>query len=72
MNRFAVAAKFSIAGDTDTVAIVKNAMIDALVSEIDNSDNVRKESIEGYSIELATTETKNSLATIKTLFPEIL
>lgn len=46
-------------------------MINALVSEVNNSDNIKRESIEGYSIEYATTETKNSLASIKYLFPEI-
>jgi len=71
INNIAVAAKFSIYGDTDTLNIVKDAMINALVSEVNNSDNIKRESIEGYSIEYATTETKNSLASIKYLFPEI-
>lgn len=72
MNNIAVSAKFSIAGDTDTVNIVKNAMIEALASEIDNSDNIKKESIEGYTVELAQTETKDALDSIKYLFPEII
>ena len=71
INNIAIAAKFSIYGDTDTLNIVKDAMINALVSEVNNSDNIKRESIEGYSIEYATTETKNSLASIKYLFPEI-
>jgi hypothetical protein len=71
INNIAIAAKFSIYGDTDTLNIVKDAMINALVSEVNNSDNIKRESIEGYSIEYATTETKNSLTSIKYLFPEI-
>jgi hypothetical protein len=71
INNIAVAAKFSIYGDTDVLNIVKDALINALVSEVNNSDNIKRESIEGYSIEYATTETKNSLASIKYLFPEI-
>lgn len=70
-NNIGVTAKFSIAGDTDTLNVVKNAMIEALVSEIDNSGSIVKESIEGYSVELAQTATKNSLDSIKYLFPEI-
>ena len=72
INNISVTAKFSIAGDVDTINIVKNAMIEALVSEIDNSSEIIKESIEGYSVELAQTATKNSLDSIKYLFPEII
>jgi hypothetical protein len=71
-NNMAVTAKFSIAGDTDVVNVVKNAMLEALVSEIDNSGEIIKESIEGYSVELAKPETKSSLDKIKYIFPEIL
>lgn len=71
-NNISVTAKFSIAGDTDTLNVVKNAMLESLVSEIDNSDSIVKESIEGYSVELAQTATKNSLDSIKYLFPEIM
>jgi len=46
-------------------------MINALISEIGNSDNIKKESIEGYSIEYATTEAKNSLNRLMYLFPEV-
>ena len=66
-----VTAKFSIYEDTDTLNIVKNAMLEALVTEVDNSDNISKESIEGYSVEFAKTETKSALDSIKYLFPEV-
>lgn len=70
-NNVQVTAKFSIAGDAEVLAIVKNALIDFLVSEVQNSDNVKKESIEGYSIEYASTESRAALAPIKFLFPEV-
>jgi len=71
-KNFGVTAKFSIAGDTDVVNVVKSAMLDALESEIDNSESILKESIEGYSVEKAQTQTKNSLDKIKFIFPEII
>ncbi len=71
INNIAVRAKFSIYGDTNMLNIIKDAMINSLLSEINNSDNIKRESIEGYSIEYATTETKNVLANISYLFPEI-
>lgn len=70
-NTVAVTAKFSIFDDTPTLNIVKDAMLEALVSEIDNSDNILKESIEGYSVEFASTETRNALNNIRYLFPEV-
>lgn len=71
-NNMAVTALFSIYADTDTLNIVKNAMLDALVSEISDNDNIMKESIEGYSVEYSKTTTKNALDSIKFLFPEII
>lgn len=71
INNIKVTAKFSIYDDTDTLNIVKNAMLEALVSEVDNSDNIIRESIEGYSVERAKPETKSALETVKFLFPEI-
>lgn len=67
-----VTAKFSIFDDATILSIVKNALIEAVVSEVDNSDNIVKESIEGYSVEFAKTATKNSLDAVKYLFPEII
>lgn len=71
MNNIAVTAKFSIAGDVDTTNIVKSAMLEALVAEMGNTDNVKSESIEGYSIEYMSEQAKDSLAVIKFLFPSI-
>jgi hypothetical protein len=71
-NNIGVLAKFSIAGDTDIQNIIKSAMLDALESEIDNSEQVLKESIEGYSVEFAKPATKSSLNKIKLMFPEII
>lgn len=71
INNIAVTAKFSIYEDTDTLNIIKNAMLEFLVSEVENSDNIKKESIEGYSIEYASTQAKDSLSKIYYLFPEI-
>lgn len=71
-NCIAVTGKFSIYGDSDILALVKNALLDAIVSEVDSSDNIVKESIEGYSVEFAKTATKNSLDSIKFLFPEVI
>lgn len=67
----AVRAKFSIYADVNTRNIVKEAMLSALISEIGSTENIKKESIEGYSVEYATVETKNALDTISYLFPEI-
>lgn len=71
LNNIAVEAKFSIFGDTNTLNTVKNALLEALVAELENNDNVKRESIEGYSVEYASTEAKDALATIRFLFPEI-
>ena len=70
-NNIKVNAKFSIYEDTDTLNIVKNAMLDYLVAEINENENIVKESIEGYSVEYSNTQAKNSLAVIKKLFPEV-
>ena len=71
-NNISVTAQFSVASDTNIINIIKNAMLEALASEIDNSSEILKESIEGYSVEFAQTATKNSLDSIKYLFPEII
>lgn len=72
INNIGVTAKFSIYDDTAILSVVKNALIEAIISEVDNSDNILKESIEGYSVEFAKTSTKNSLDSVKYLFPEII
>lgn len=71
MNNIAITAKFSIYEDTGTLNIVKDALLSALESEIDNSGDIQKESIEGYSVEFAKTETKAALNKLKYLFPEV-
>lgn len=71
INNVAVTAKFSIYEDTGILNIVKDAMISAIANEVANNTNVKRESIEGYSIEYATTETINSLSKISYLFPEV-
>jgi hypothetical protein len=71
MNNVSVTAKFSIYDDTATLNIVKNAMLDALSAEIDSSDNIKSESIEGYSVTFETTQSKNALDQISYLFPEV-
>jgi len=72
ITNMAVTAKFSIAEDTGTVALVKAAMLEALAFEIDSSDNVVKESIEGYSVEKAKPESKSKLDAVKFLFQGII
>lgn len=67
----AVTAKFSIYGDEPTRNIVKNALINAVASEIQNSGNIKRESIEGYSVEFAQTETLSALAPLDYLFPGV-
>lgn len=71
INNIAVVAKFSIYEDTKTLEIVKSALLESLVNEISNNDNVQRESIEGYSIEYITEQTKNAMNSIKFLFPGI-
>lgn len=72
INNLAVTAKFSIYEDSSTLAIVKNALIDAISSEINDTDNLVREQIEGYSVEYATTETKDALSSIARLFQGII
>lgn len=71
MNAIEVTAKFSIFGDTSILNIVKDAILTSLEAEINNSSNIKSESIEGYSITYATTETKNALNKLQYLFPEV-
>lgn len=66
-----VTAKFSINADAKVLAIVTEAIIDACVASIQNIGNIKRESIEGYSVEFANTETADVLAPIKYLFPEV-
>jgi len=72
INNLVVNAKFSIFDDTDTLNIVKNALLEALLAEFKGTENIKRKSIEGYSVEFATTEVKDALSPIKTLFPNII
>lgn len=71
INNVQVTAKFSIYDDTATLGIVKSALLESIVSELSNTDNVKRESIEGYSIEYLNEQTKDNLSAIKFLFPGI-
>ena len=71
INNIGITAKFSIYEDTDILNIVKDAMLNYLVAEVTNSDNIKRESIEGYSIEYGSTEAKDAMSSIKELFPRI-
>ena len=71
INNIRVYADFSIECDDRILSIVKEAMLEALVSEISNTDNIKRESIEGYSIEYATTEVKDAISKIMYLFPQV-
>ncbi len=72
INNIKVTAKFSIYDDTDVLNIIKDALLSSLEAEITNVDNLTKETIEGYSVEFATTETKDALNKIKGLFPNVI
>ena len=71
INNVSVTAKFSIYDDASTLYIVRDALISSLVNEIGNNNNVKRESIEGYSIEYANTETIDALSKLTYLFPEV-
>lgn len=71
MSNVAVTAKFSINGDTDILAIVKDALLASLEAEVSNTQNITRESIEGYSVEFASSESKNALDKLKLIFPEV-
>jgi hypothetical protein len=71
MNNVQVTAKFSIYEDTATLSVVKDALLNFLLSEVQDTSNIKKESIEGYSIEYASTESQAALAPIKYLFPGV-
>jgi len=68
INNIKVTAKFSIYDDSKILDIVKGALINAVASELVNSSNIKRESIEGYSVEYITNETKDSLNAIKYIF----
>lgn len=71
INNIAVSAKFSIYADPKIQGLVKDALLNALSGEIQNTRSISKESIEGYSVEYATPESKTALDKLKYLFPEV-
>lgn len=64
-----VKAKFSIWEDVNARNIVKNALLDMLVQGIDNKSGIKKESIEGYSVEYSDFEETASMKALHTLLP---
>jgi hypothetical protein len=72
INNIGVTARFSIYADEKTLKVVKDTILNCLMSEFNNTDNIKRESIEGYSIEYFTNETKDNLERIKYLFPQII
>jgi len=71
MNNVAVTAKFSINADANVLAIVKDALLASLEAEVSNTQNITRESIEGYSVEFASSQTKDALNKLKLIFPGV-
>ena len=70
-NNITVTAKFSTYGDSGITAIVKDAILGYLEGEINDTSNIAKESIEGYSVEFASKQSKNALMKLDYLFGEV-
>lgn len=68
VNTIAVTAKFSIAGDSDMQAVIKDMLLNVLVSQLSDTKNKKRESIEGYSVEFASDDVKSQLNKIGALF----
>jgi hypothetical protein len=71
MNNVSVTAKFSIYEDTDILNIVKDAMLNELVSTLIDNGDIKAESIEGYSVTYSETAEQSNLDDIRYLFPEV-
>jgi len=71
-NNIGVTAKFSIADDTKTIAIIKRSLLEMLAAEIESNDNIARESIEGYSVEYVKSETKDQLDRLAFLYQRII
>jgi len=67
-NNVAVTAKFSIYDDTDTLNIVKNAMIDMVCEALENKEDIVNESIEGYSIAYDKMQSTQAMNALKSIF----
>jgi hypothetical protein len=72
MNNVAITATFSIYDDPDTLAIVKNAMLDILDQVIENKESVTQESIEGYSVNYGSLNQTASMKALGTIIQGII
>lgn len=71
INNYRVTGKFSIYADQKIRDIVKNALIESFIGELNNNEDIVKESIEGYSVEYAKSTSRNYLDKITYLFPQV-
>lgn len=71
INNIKVTAKFSIYDDEDMRNVVKEAILDYLVQEIDENSNIKRETIEGYSVEYIRSSANEALSRIRFYFPEV-
>lgn len=72
ISNVGVTAKFSVNGDENSLSIIKNAMLNILANEVSNSDNVRRESIEGYTVEFWSADSQKELNAVRSLFQRII
>jgi len=72
INNVRVSATFSLAGDSGATAIAKNALLDMLTDQIENKDNVVRESIEGYTVEFGNIKESESIKALRSLIPPVL
>lgn len=70
-NNVAITGKYSTYGDTDITAIIKDAILSFLENEINDTSNIAKESIEGYSVEYASKASKNALSKLDYILGEV-
>lgn len=70
-NNIEVTAKFSTYEDTELTAIIKDAILSFLENEINDTSNIAKESIEGYSIEYASKQSKSALSKLDYVLGEV-
>jgi hypothetical protein len=72
MSNIGVTAKFSINADTEMLRIVKDALLEVIEAEVKNSSNIKRESIEGYSVEWFTADSQAAFARVDNLFQNII
>lgn len=71
-NNIGVTAKFSTYGDDQATSIIKEAILDMLVDEIQDKTNIKRESIEGYSVEFGEHRDKQSVRALNSLMPPMI